>query len=155
MLNRVLVGPGLYQMGVWKGKFRRANPSFPKERIILLYGDLFRPPHPAEAGRCPQKKANLADAFCPEAPCPMATNQAFRKCQPASGGPPGQSRGFTLGKLTGVGLIGGIADTGSNLKERGKESNLFTAAPDACQTWIKRSFFPNPGSTSGHRRLSC
>jgi len=44
---------------------------------------------PIEASR---NRANPADAFCAQAPCPRATTQASRKCQPP--GVPQQSRGL-------------------------------------------------------------
>ena len=46
-----------------------------------------------------KERAHPADAFCPEAPCPQATTQAFQKSQTLI--VPEQSREFTLEKLWG------------------------------------------------------
>jgi hypothetical protein len=53
------------------------------------------PRNPVEAS---WKMAHPADAFCPEAPCPRATTQASRKCQPRTRyGAPGIAGGLPKG----------------------------------------------------------
>jgi hypothetical protein len=92
----------------WTG---RANPPNPPGKVFSpSRGDRPVAPSARRILRRPvnasRRRASPADAFYPEAPCPRATTQERRKCQPRQRRDPRQSRVFCPPKkpVCGVGV---------------------------------------------------
>ena len=100
----VQAGNGNAECRVPNAEWKKGDKKFriPHSEFRICHARSARPllRKPVGASR---KRAHPADAFCPQAPCPRATNQATRKCQTLIVSR--QSRGFTSMKLISLHVI--------------------------------------------------